>query len=576
MLRSEFGFKAFLKEKVMKKMKTFVFTVLCMTFITGMIFAGGGTQQAPQQTQQTVSQGLGPDMLLLPSIQNMGDRWPGVWDNYGFTLRYIVFSRLLRLDANLDPVYGDLAQSWTSSSDGMTYTFTLKNNIKWHDGTPFSADDVAFSLKTAMKSPQVNAVLKSAIKCIKGATAFATDDRKTAADTIEGIRTNGNVITITMDQPSGTFLLAMAQFNILPRHKIEGLNPLNINTTAFYDWPIGTGPYRIKEFVPNDYSLLEAFDDYFGAKPQIKQIKVTQMTETDFATRALTNDIDYFQTNSLDIAKAAAQNPNYTLNYTDIYFVRYFQWNSHGLGGKGGDPLNDIRIRRALIHAIDRQALLDSLMPNQATVINSKVPSSFDYANKDVYNLDYNPAKARQLLTEAGFDFNKTIRLAAYYSDQGTADLMDAVVHYLGEIGVKAEWHLLTGDLVAQINDVRDYNIIYAGLSAMAAEEAYNGFYSTTVATSAAANLFPTNYTGIDKLLEDLWSTVDAAKRRQILLDIQRVETEEMLWHMPLFALRNIQVFNTARVNLPSELVLSNEWSNYERYFEKWTLNPAK
>jgi hypothetical protein len=80
----------------------------------------------------------------------------------------------------------------------------------------------------------------------------------------------------------------------------------------------------------------------------------------------------------------------------------------------------------------------------------------------------------------------------------------------------------------------------------------------------------------MDSLIEKLWVTVDPAQRKQIQMDMQKLETEEMLWHMPLFALRNIQVFNTARVNLPPELVLANEWTNYERYFEKWTLNPAK
>ncbi|MDR2376283.1 MAG: ABC transporter substrate-binding protein [Treponema sp.] len=564
------------------KMKTFMFTVLGMTLITAMAFAAG-RQQAPQQeTQQTQqsqpapSQGLGSDMLLLPSVQSMGDRWPGAWDNYGFTLRYILFSRLLKVDSNIEPVYGDLAQSWTVSPDGLTYTFTLKNNIKWHDGTPFSADDVAFSLKTAMKSPYVNATIKSAINSIKGAAAFAADTAKTAADNIEGIRINGNVITITMDRSSGTFLLAMSQFNILPRHKIEGLNPLQINTSVFYDHPIGTGPYRIKEFVPNDYTLLEAFDDYFGPKPQIKQIKVTQMTEADFATRALANDIDFFQTNELATAQAALRNPNYKAFFTDIYFVRYFQWNSYGLGGKGDDPLKDIRVRRALIHAIDRQTLLDSLMPNQATIINSKVPSSFDYANKDVYKLDYNPAKAKQLLAEAGFDFSTTIRLATYYADQTTTDFMDAIVYYLNEAGIKAEWHFLSGDLAPQIYEIRDYHVMYAGLSAMAFEEAYDVFYSQTIGTSIMANIFPTGFTKMDPLIEKLRVTVDPAQRKQIQLDMQTIETEDMLWHMPLFALRNIQVFNTARVNLPPELVLSNEWTNYERYIEKWTLNSAK
>ena len=566
----------------MNNLKKSTFLVICLALMSAAVFVVGSCQRSPTvaptaATAATpVASGLGPDMLLLHSVQSFADRFPGAWDNYGYTIRFILYSRLLRLDANLNPVYGDLAQNWTVSPDGLTYTFTLKNNIKWHDGRPFTADDVAFSLKTAMKSPQVNGVIKSAINSIKGAAAFAADSGKTAGDNIEGIRINGNVITITMERPSGTFLLAMAQFNILPRHKIEGLNPLNLNASAYYDWPIGTGPYRVKEFRPNDYALLEVFDDYFGPKPQIPQVKITVMNDPDYPIRAMANDLDYVLTNNLDTANAVTKNPNYKAFYTDIYFIRYFQWNSKGPQGKGDDPFKDIRVRRAFVHAIDRQAIIDSLMPGQASLLNTKVPSTFDYANNSVYNLDYNPAKARQLLTEAGFDFNRTIRMACYYSDRTTADFMDAVVYYLGQIGIKAEWFLITGDLTPQIYENPDYHLIYAGLSAMAPEEAYNIFYSNTIATSLWANLWPTNYFGMDKLLEELWVTTDLNRRRQILRDIQKVETEEMLWHLPMFALRTIQIFNTARVNLPPELVLSNEWSNYERYIEKWTLNPEK
>ena len=555
----------------MNSIKKVFLMVLCVFLISGVVFSGGRTQSAAPSAR-----GLGPDMLLLPSDQIMADRFPGAWDNYGNITRFILYSRLLRLDADLNPIYGDLAQSWTVSPDGMTYTFTLRNNVRWHDGIPFTAEDVAYSLKLAMKSPQVNAVIKSAINCIKGALAFAADTTKTAADNVEGIRINGNVITIEMEQASGTFLLAMAQFNILPKHKTEASNPLQMNASAFFDWPIGTGPYRIKEFVPNDYALLEVFPDYFGPKPQISQVKLTYMSESDKATRALANDVDYFQTNSIDTAQAALRNPNYQAFYTDIYFIRYLRWNSKGPLQSGNDPLRDIRVRRAIVHAIDRQAIINAFMPNQGTVINTNVPSSFNYANNNVYNLDYNPARARQLLVEAGFDFNTVIRMACHHSDQTTADIMDSIVHYLGQIGVRSEWRLLTGDLVPQLFENPDFHIVYAGLSAMAPEEAYNIFHSTTVNTSAWGNIFPTNFTGMDRLLNELWVTVDPARRRQILMELQVIETEEMLWHIPMFALRNIQVFNTTRVNLPPDLVLSNEWSNYERYIERWTLNPAR
>lgn len=527
------------------------------------------------ETTETKPTGIGPNMLLLPTMENMGDKFPGSWDNYGLIGRMMLFSRLLRLDSDLKPVYGDLAKEWTESEDGLHYTFTLHENVKWHDGEDFSADDVTFSLKTAMKATQVNNVIKSAILTIKGAKEFADDPSKTAADDIEGLSVDGNVISIDMEKPCGTFLLAMAQFNIFPRHKIEGLDPTTLNSSSFYDWPIGTGPYMIKEFHPNDYALLELFPDYFGEKHIIPKVKMTQMTQADYAARALANEIDFFHINDLATAKAACENPNYEMYFVDIYFVRYFNWNSYGPKGNGVDPFKDIKARRAFAHAIDRQALIDNLMPEQAALINTKVPTAFEYCNKDVYSLDYDPAKAKTLFEESGFDFNQTIKLACYYADQGTADFMDAVCAYLADIGVKAEWILLTGDVTAQLYDVRDYNLSYAGLSAMCVEEAYNCFHSDSVKSGVTKNIWPVGYTGMDSLLEELWVTTDEARRNEIIKELQVIETEEMLWNIPMFSLKNIQVFNKARVNLPEELVLSNEWSNYERYLHKWSLNYA-
>ena len=222
-----------------------------------------GTTTEGTTTTEGEPTGLGPDMLLLPTMENMADKFPGSWDNYGLIGRMMLFSRLLRLDKDLKPVYGDLADEWTESEDALQYTFTLHEGVKWHDGEDFSADDVAFSLKTAMKAPQVNGVIKGAIMNIKGAKDFQADEAATAADDVEGIKVDGNVITIDMENrqvhscsrwPSSTFSL---------RHKIEGLDVLTLNSSNFYDWPIGTGPYMVKEFKPNDYALPRSIPGLF-------------------------------------------------------------------------------------------------------------------------------------------------------------------------------------------------------------------------------------------------------------------------------------------------------------------------
>ncbi len=535
--------------------------------------------EAPAVEEEPAAEGFGPDMLLLPTMENMGDKFPGSWDNYGLIGRMMLFSRVLRLNDKLQPVYGDLADSWTVSDDGLHYEFVLKEGVKWHDGEAFTPNDVAISILTALKCSQVNAVMKGALSKIKGADEYKADDTKMPKDGIEGITVDGNKLIIDMATASGTFLLTMGQFNIFPAHIIGEYDLETIksmNTSSFYDMPIGTGPYKVTEFVPNDYAVFEYFEDYFGYTgdevPSIKKVKMQQMTQADYAVNALSDNIDFFHINDLGTALAALENPHYEAFYTDIYFVRYFHWNAQA----ANDPLSDIRVRRAIVKAVDRQALIDNLMPNQATVTNSKVPASFEYYNPDVYDLSYDPTAAKALLDEAKYDYNAEIKLVCYYADQGSADFMDAVCAYLNEVGIKASWRLLTGDITAQLWNEPDYNLAYAGLSAMAVEEAYNIYESATLAAGVQKNVLPKGYTGMDELIHELWTCVDPARRIEILKQMQSVESEEALWFLPMFALRNIQVINTARVNLPDELVLSNEWSNYERYLNKWTINAGE
>ncbi len=520
--------------------------------------------------------GLGPDMLLLPTTEGMSDKFPNCLGDYGSIGRMMLFSRLLRLDADLNPVHGDLAKEWTVSEDGMQYRFTIHDGIQWHDGELFSADDVVYSIKYALKAPSLNAVLRGALVSIQGGREFLDNPDAMPADELEGLKSEGNVITIEMAEPSGTFLLSMAQLNILPRHRIEHIDPIAFPTSEYFDHPIGTGPYYVKDFKPNDYALLEAFPDYFGKKPQIQLVKMTQMSQIDYPARALADEIDFFHINDLATAEAAVQNPNYEMFFVDIYFIRYFMWNANGAGGHNASLFQDIRARRAFLHAIDRKALADGLLPGQAVLTNTKIPAAFDYYNDEVYDYDYNPEKARQLLEACGFDFSKTVKLAAYYSDQTTANFMDAVVSYLDDVGIKAEWKLLTGDLTSGIYEVRDYDFCYAGLSAMTVEEAYNPFHNANLKKSIMGNVLPLDQTDMDDLIEALWKTGDVAQRKALLLKMQEIESEKMLWFLPLFSLKNLQVFNTARVNLPEQLILSNEWSNYERYIEEWTLNPSR
>lgn len=509
---------------------------------------------------------LGPNTLLLAVPTNMADIFPPVWGDYGGVYRMMLFSRLLRLDTDLNPVYKDLAADFSVSEDYLTYEFTLRDDVKWHDGQDFSADDIVYTIKAAIRYPETNAVIRGALLAIKG----AADYQSKATEELEGLKVDGNKVTLELSHTCSTFQLSMAQLNILPNHLLKDVDPLTMKTDSYWLKPIGTGPWMVDEFVPNDYATLKAFPDYFGPKPQIETVKMSYITEADYIVRTQANEIDYCNTNDPGIANEIAKNPNYSVNPVDIYFVRYLMWNARGPQQNGDDPLADIRTRKAILHAIDRQTIVEQLMPGAATVIDTKVPPNFEYYNPDTYKYDYNPEKAKQLLEEANFDFSKTIRIAAYYDDQTTADLMDLIVDYLSKVGIKAEWFLMTGDLVTQIWTTADYNLCYAGLSAMAPEEAYNAFSSKIISSGSSANVLPSEPNVMDDLIDQLALAADPDEKNAILKELQAKE-EEMLYQLMLFAPKNFVIYNQARLDL-NGMEFSNEWCNYERKMEDWAL----
>lgn len=508
----------------------------------------------------------GPAQLLLPVPQNMADVFPPVWDNYGGVYRMMVFSRLLRLDTDLNPVYKDLAADFSVSDDYLTYEFTVRDDVKWHDGEPFTAEDVEWTVKTALRYPETNNVIRSSLAAIEGGKAYWDKE----SEEIPGMTVDGNKITFKLSQTNSTFQLVMAQLNILPKHLLENVDPLTMKTDSYWAKPIGTGPWMVDEFIPNDYAILKAFPDYFGPKPQIEEVKLSYITEADYVVRTQANEIDYFQTNDYATAAEIEKNPNYSVNPVDIYFVRYLTWNSNGPQQNGDDPLSDIRSRRAILHAIDRASIVEQLMPGAATVIDTKVPPHIkDWYNDDTYKYDYNPEKAKQLLEEANFDFSKKIRIACYYTDQLSADLMDLIVDYLSKVGIQAEWFLITGDITTQLYSVADYNLMYGGLSAMCPEEAYNAFSSDTIKGGATASILPTEPNVMDDLIKELNLAADPAKKADILKQLQALEND-MLYHLMLFAPKNFIIYNKARLDIPQ--IFSNDWSNYERKMEEWVV----
>ncbi|MGV3650277.1 MAG: ABC transporter substrate-binding protein [Devosia sp.] len=200
------------------------------------------------------------------------------WQNLGiWVANKFAFDTILEADGALTPIGGEMAESYSVSEDGLTFTFTLKDGLTWHDGSPITADDVIWSIGAATKFPVTQPVLQATMKKIEGADAFI----KGEAETLSGVSAEGNTITVKFARLDPNVLLSFSQFAPLPAKQFEGVDPVTLQQAPYWQKPIGSGPFMIDEVVMNDYTTLVPFEGYHKGTPKIEQIIARPSSDND-------------------------------------------------------------------------------------------------------------------------------------------------------------------------------------------------------------------------------------------------------------------------------------------------------
>ena len=282
-----------------------------------------------------------------------------------------VFEGLTRIDRD-GKVQPDLAESWTTSPDGLTYTFKLIGGVKFHDGTPFDCSIVKFSYGRAMAPDSVNAQKQ----LFAPIADVSCPDKYTAV--------------VKLKHPSALFLFDMGWGDaVMVSPKSADTNKTN---------PVGTGPFKFKEWVRGDHVTLERNPDYWGSQPKLKEVTFKFVADPSAATAAvLAGDIDAFPLfpapEALDQFKA---DKRFTVNVGTTEGKTIVALNN------AKKPFDDIRVRRALTYATDRTQLIEAAQSGYGKPIGSHyVPTDPGYVDlTGVY--PYDPAKAKALLAEAG------------------------------------------------------------------------------------------------------------------------------------------------------------------------------
>lgn len=298
------------------------------------------------------------------------------------TLGGKIYESLLRYDVDLKPIPG-LAQSWEVSPDRMTYTFKLYPNITFHDGTPLTADDVIFSMTKMLVETHARA---------RG--IFTRIDSAEAPDPL--------TVVFKLKTPFAPFLGALdcTTAPILPKHVYEGSdfrkNPAN-------DKAIGSGPFKLKEWVRGSHVHLVRHEGYYRAgEPHLDEIiyrvipdAASRSVALEQGTVQLTqwSDVEPFDVKRLEAL------PNLTMTTKGYELFAPHQWLE--LNNRVA-PMNDKRFRQAVMYAIDRKALLARVYFGLGKIATGPVSSKTRFYEKDVKQYDYSPDKAKALLDEMG------------------------------------------------------------------------------------------------------------------------------------------------------------------------------
>ena len=358
---------------------------------------------------------------------------------YYYTVAMNVFDRLVEVKADnggKSSIVPSLAESWEISDDRRTYTFHLREGVKFSNGSPLTSGDVLYSFSRLLTEP--NSCNQDIVKVIKGAEQF----EKGKADSLEGFKViNDRDFTITLEQPYEAFLASLST----PGASIMNEELTKSAKDRFGTAPntmIGTGPYIFSQWEKGNKILLKANNDCWSGKPANEGVEILFLSEPEYIQELFDNgQLDIMDLDDLD------NDAEYYI-HGDIYqdklkVVQRVAINYIALN-ESVRPLNDVRVRKALQLAVNRMALLDSVYGGRGQIEDGIFPHGLYGFNEDLPEIPFDKKKAKALLAEAGYPDGFDITIALKSSSTQWEDLMMNIVASMWkEIGVKAKIEIL-------------------------------------------------------------------------------------------------------------------------------------
>ncbi len=319
-----------------------------------------------------------------------------------------LYNGLLKTD-DKGQIVPDLAESYKQISP-TEWEFTLKKGITFQDGTPLTAEDVKYTLDT-IADPSKNFKLKADFAFMK---AEVKDPEH---------------VIIRTDTPYAAFPLRLTYVKIIPKAYVE-----RVGDAEFAKKPIGTGPYQFVEWNKGDRLVMKAYDQYFEGAPKIKEVVFRVIPEAASRIAAL-------ESGEVDIAATIPTSESQRLNSgsgikvvggatTRVVYI--------GMNAKDCPPLQNVKVRQALNYAVDRDSIIKGVLDGYATKIATIATPEYEGYDSSISPYEYNPEKAKQLLTEAGYPNGFSVEFSATNATVNGTDVVQAIAAQLEKVGIHA------------------------------------------------------------------------------------------------------------------------------------------
>lgn len=437
----------------------------------------------------------------------------------------LIFGALLKMSDKLEPT-PDLAKSWDISSDATTYTFHLNEGIKWSDGQPLTSADVVFTFERAIDK-RTGSLWAGRLAGIAGAAEYAAQK----ANTVSGLQApDATTFQVKLTQPNGAFLATLGNFSglgILPKHILEKVPPDQLKAHPFSSQAptVGAGAYTFVKYVSGQYVQLKRNDTYFRGKVKLDNIFLKILAPSTALAQLQTGEVDF--TNLVPINEIASLKKDPNLSVFSVVSPSISQ-----IAINNGQPyFKDKRVRQAMMYAINRQGIVNSIMGGQASLVNSPIIGPAWMGQPEFNKYPFDTAKAKSLLKEAGWDPNQAIQIMEPSNSSQEQQAYGPVIQQqLHDAGFKVS--VLQADS-AQINqkyiDTTTYDLFDFGGGVYRADPSIAEiYYGSKEFTPAGGNGTHYKNPKVDQLFAEGVATADQAKRKTIYTQVAQIINDEV------------------------------------------------